>query len=183
MKFERKFNPTIWIVLLIFAVITMIGAGLFTPAAAATLTKAEAEMLTFMREEEKLAHDVYLVMYERWGAVIFSSILASEQRHMETMLKMLNKYGLSDPAAGRGIGEFANAEIQGLYDALIAQGNVSLIDALHVGVEIENTDIFDIQNALAGTSRKDLRTAYTNLLEGSFNHLQAFEKAIEVQGQ
>jgi len=184
MKFVRKINQTTLFVVLVFAVVAIImGVGIFTPASGATLSEPEAEMLTFMREEEKLAHDVYLMMYEKWGAAIFSNILASEQRHMDTMLKMLTKYGLDDPAAGKGTGEFTNVEIQNLYDALITQGNVSLIDALQVGVEIENTDIFDIQNTLAETSRRDLRTAYTNLLEGSFNHLQAFKDALAAQGQ
>jgi len=183
MKFGKKINPIVLFVALVFAVTAMMGARFLAPASAATLSAAEAETLTFMREEEKMAHDVYLVMYEKWGAAIFANILASEQRHMDTMLKMLTKYGLPDPTAEMGTGEFANEDLQELYNELVARGSVSLNEAFQVGVDIENTDIIDLQNALAGTTRRDLRTAYTNLLEGSYNHLQAFEKALAAQGQ
>ncbi|MBP1713018.1 MAG: hypothetical protein H6Q42_1221 [Deltaproteobacteria bacterium] len=183
MKFGKKINPIVLFVALVFAVTAMMGARFLAPASAATLSAAEAETLTFMREEEKMAHDVYLVMYEKWGAAIFANILASEQRHMDTMLKMLTKYGLPDPTAEMGTGEFANEDLQELYNELVARGSVSLNEAFQVGVDIENTDIIDLQNALAGTTRRDLRTANINLLEGSYNHLQAFEKALAAQGQ
>jgi len=123
------------------------------------------------------------MMYEKWGATIFSNILASEQRHMDTMLKMLNKYGVPDPAAGKGIGEFTNLEFKTLYDDLIAQGNLSLIQALQVGVAIEEIDIYDLQQTLAGTQKRDLTSAYTNLLDGSYRHLQAFQEELAIQGQ
>jgi hypothetical protein len=182
-KIEKVISKMALFAVLVCALTVIMGAGIPTSAAGAALSEAEAQMLIFMREEEKLAHDVYLVMLENWGVAIFANILASEQRHMDSMLKMLTKYGLPDPAAGMAAGEFTNKELQDLYDTLIEQGNRSLIDALQVGVEIEITDIFDIQNALAGTQRRDLRTAYTNLLEGSYNHLQAFKEALAAQGQ
>lgn len=184
MKFGKKIGSIVLFVALVFAVTAMMGAGFSAPASAATLSAAEAETLTFMREEEKLAHDVYLVMYEIYpDAAIFANILASEQRHMDTMLKMLIKYGLPDPAAEKGTGEFDNVDLQSLYDQLIARGSTSLDAALQVGVDIENTDISDLISALAQTKRKDLTTAYSNLLEGSYSHLQAFQKALDAQGQ
>jgi hypothetical protein len=44
-----------------------------------TLSPEEAAGLAYMREEEKLAHDVYLALYEQWGSTIFRSIASSEQ--------------------------------------------------------------------------------------------------------
>ncbi len=182
MNIGRKISKMTMFVLLACAVTVMIGSSTAMLARAASLTPDEEAALTFQREEEKLAHDVYLTMYEKWGTSIFSNILASEQRHMDTMLKMLNKYGMQDPAAGKGIGEFSNLEIKNLFDELIAQGNVSLVHALQVGVAIEEIDIYDIQQALAGTKKRDLISAYTNLLDGSYNHLQAFKETLAIQG-
>ena len=183
MKRKRIISKMGMFAVLVWAINIITGVGTPTFAKAASLTPDEEAALIFQREEEKLAHDVYLTMYEKWGATIFSNILASEQRHMDTMLKMLNKYGVEDPAAGKGTGEFSNAEIKKSYDDLIAQGNISLIDALQVGVEIEKIDISDILDVLAGTQKRDLTTAYTNLLDGSYNHLQAFQDASAAQGQ
>ncbi|MDP2030099.1 MAG: DUF2202 domain-containing protein [Thiobacillus sp.] len=48
--------------------------------------------LLFMREEEKLARDVYLTLYETWGLAVFSNIASSEQSHMDALLKLLRTY-------------------------------------------------------------------------------------------
>jgi hypothetical protein len=139
------------------------------------LTDSEVAWMKFMREEEKLAHDVYVVMYELWGAPIFAQIATSESRHMDAVLGLLVKYGVEDPATGLGIGEFSNQDLQALYDELVAQGRVSLLEALKVGVVIEETDIDDLTAAIAETQKTDLQRVYGNLLQGSYNHLRAFE--------
>ena len=142
------------------------------------LTVSEATVLTFMREEEKLARDVYLVMYEEWGTPVFSNIAASEQRHMDALLGLLVKYGLPDPASA-DVGVFTDASLQALYDQLVAEGRQSVLAALEVGVLIEEVDIEDLQAAIAGTAKVDLRRVYSNLLSGSENHLAAFTAHIE----
>lgn len=153
------------------------------------LTVIEVEHLTFVREEEKLARDVYQSMYDKWGANIFNNIVSSEQRHMDTMLKMLEKYGLDDPAADENgeindYGVFTNQDIQGLYDSLVAQGEGSYVEALKVGVFIEEFDIDDITMAINDTdfNHVDLVTAYENLMEGSKRHLAAFCDDLEKKG-
>jgi hypothetical protein len=145
------------------------------------LSSTEAEMLTFMREEEKLARDVYLAMYQKWGAVTFSNIASSEQSHMDTMKKMLDKYKLPDPVQP-ALGVFTNADLQGKYDQLLAAGSQSLVNALYVGATIEEIDMVDIQHAIDVTTHVDIDTAYLNLLEGSKSHLRAYVKALAAQG-
>ena len=154
------------------------------------LSEEETSYLNFVREEEKLARDVYLLMYETYGAKIFSQIAVSEQQHMDTMLKMLDKYGLDDPAADESgetndYGVFTNQDIQSLYDKLVAQGDGSYVEALKVGVFIEEFDIDDITMAINDTDpdHVDLVTAYENLMEGSKNHLAAFCSTLEKQGE
>ena len=138
-------------------------------------------MLTYMREEEKMARDVYLVMYEKWGAAIFSTIAGSEQRHMDTMKKMLDKYGLPDPAQPAA-GVFTDLDLQDKYDLLVSSGSLSYLDGLYVGATIEEIDMVDIQHAIEVTTHLDLLRAYQNLLEGSKNHLRAFVRALANQG-
>ncbi|MGB7552008.1 MAG: DUF2202 domain-containing protein [Chromatiaceae bacterium] len=146
------------------------------------LSADEAATLTFMREEEKMARDVYLNMAARWALPPFANIANSEQQHMDAIKAKLDKYGLPDPAKPE-IGAFKNAEIQALYDELMDRGETSYLEALWVGGLIEEVDIEDIDNAIAATSHADLAQVYGNLLRGSRNHLRAFASAIERQGE
>lgn len=152
------------------------------PADASTLTAEEIADMKFMREEEKLAHDVYVAMYARWGARVFSNIAASETEHTEAVLARLEAYGIADPAAGRAPGEFENAELQALYDRLVAAGSVSLVAALSVGALIEEKDIRDIRETMAQTDQPDVLRVYQNLLCGSYSHLLAFNQQLLKQG-
>jgi hypothetical protein len=146
-----------------------------TPAP--VLTETEAADLLFMREEEKLARDVYISMYEEYGLRVFNNISKAEQRHMDALLALLNTYGLEDPILG--FGEFANPELQELYDTLIAQGLESKLDALMVGALIEEVDMKDIVDAIERTNKTDIQSTYGNLLRGSQYHLRAFVRNIE----
>ena len=150
-----------------------------TPATTPTtpLSATEQASLLYMREEEKLARDVYNAFYARYGLRVFSNIAASEQAHMDAVLTLLNRYGLADPAAAAP-GVFNNDDLQALYDDLIDQGNASLTAALQAAVLIEETDIADLQDGLALTSHADLRAVYNNLLRASQNHLRAFSRQL-----
>jgi hypothetical protein len=108
------------------------------------LTQAEVTDLKFLREEEKLARDVYLYCYNKYQVSIFNSISQSEQTHMDSVLSLLNKYGITDSASTE-IGVFNNADLQLLYTNLTNQSNTSLIEALRVGATIEDLDINDIE--------------------------------------
>lgn len=145
---------------------------------AAPLTADEVYWLQYMREEEKLARDVYLALYATWKMPVLSNIAASEQRHMDAVRTLLTRYGVADPAAGNGPGVFDNEKIQTLYTSLMEKGVLSKKDALEVGVIIEVTDIEDLDLALAATSRTDIRNVYTNLRTGSYNHLDAFSSLL-----
>jgi hypothetical protein len=146
------------------------------------LTDAEADGIVFMREEEKLARDVYAALYDQWGLAIFDNIARSEQTHMDAIKGLLDQYGLTDPAAGRDAGNFANQDLQALYDGLILQGQQSLVEALQVGAEIEEIDILDLKERLADTDHPALEQLYQNLMRGSENHLRAFVSLLERQG-
>ena len=149
-----------------------------------SLSAAEQASLAYMREEEKLAHDVYAYLNTLWGASlpIFNNIAASEATHAAAVLTLLQRYSLADPAATTAAGQFVNPTLQSLYAQLTASGARSLVDALKVGAEIEEVDIVDLQAALVYVDNQDIRAVYGNLLKGSRNHLRAFVQALQQQG-
>lgn len=150
-----------------------------TPSATTTtLTDYEKESLLHMREEEKLARDVYSYMLNKWGLNIYSNIGSSEQKHMDAVLGLLNTYGIADPVGNNAAGVFKNAELQTLYNTLIAKGDISLMDALTVGATIEDMDLYDIRIAKEKISNADIISVYDNLAKGSRNHMREFYSQI-----
>ena len=149
------------------------------PDTTTALTAAEADGLAFMREEEKLAHDVYAQFAAAYDSRVFSNISNSETQHTTTVQEYLDTFSIADPAAGRAAGSFADADLQALYEEMIAQGNASLEDALRVGVAVEERDIADLRERIDGTDRADLKALYENLLHGSENHLAAFTRQLD----
>jgi hypothetical protein len=153
------------------------------PSPTEDLSAEEIAGLLFMREEEKLAHDVYVALYARWGELVFNNIVPSEAQHTEAVRQLIVSHGLPDPAATTPPGVFVNTDLQQLYDALVAQGQPSLIDALKVGCLIEEKDIVDIEEKkLQVLDEPDIVRVYDNLLCGSRNHLRAFNQALVAAG-
>jgi hypothetical protein len=146
------------------------------------ISAIEGAGLIKMREEEKLARDVYLVLHEKWGHRVFSNIAQSEQQHMDAMKALLDKYNLKDPVGTSSAGVFTDPELQGLYTSLVEQGEQSLVEALKVGATIEDLDIKDLYDFLEQTDNGDIKTVYQNLVKGSRNHLRAFTKQLSMNG-
>ena len=146
------------------------------------LSAAEREGLLFMREEEKLARDVYITLYETWGNQIFANIAQSEQTHTEAVRQLLEKYSITDPVSDDTVGQFVNPEFSKLYTDLVAKGNTSEVEALKVGALIEDLDIKDLNERISQTDNDDIKRVYENLLRGSRNHLRAFDKQLRNQG-
>jgi hypothetical protein len=142
----------------------------------------EQSDLIYMREEEKLARDVYRAMDSLWGLRAFRNISYAEQRHMDALLGLLERHGIADPVGDRPDGEFDNTELQDLFNQLVAQGSDSLNAALIVGATIEDLDIHDLDQALTRTDNQDIQIVYQNLRKGSRNHLRAFNSLLEANG-
>lgn len=155
--------------------------GLAQPAAA-ELTQVEEDTILLMREEEKLARDVYLTLAQLWDCPVFTRIAASEQRHMDAVGLLIARYGLVDPVVDDTIGVFSTPEFTQLFADLTASGAGSLLEALAVGVTIEEMDIEDLEQALEETDKADIEWVFGNLLRGSSNHLRAFTRTIASGG-
>ncbi len=147
------------------------------------LSPEEQDGLIFMREEEKLARDVYTVMFEKWNQNVFNNISQSEQRHTDAVLYLLNRYEIADPVVDNTVGVFTNQDLQTLYNQLIEQGSTSLVEALKVGAAIEEIDILDLDKQIDEViDNEDIKIVYDNLLNGSYNHLRAYVRNLSNQG-
>ena len=147
------------------------------------LEPIEEEGILFIREEEKLARDVYLVLKDKWGLTIFENISNSEQQHMDAVKTLIIKYELDDPVVDDGIGEFTNPTILELYEFLVETGEQSRIDGLIVGATIEEMDLVDIMDYLGEVEdNRDIIQTYNNLMKGSRNHLREFVIELENLG-
>jgi len=145
------------------------------------LTDEEIGHITYIREEEKLARDVYITLYEIYPeATIFQTISESEQRHMDAIKSLIEKHGLEDPVMDYEVGVFPVPEtdketnFNDLYGNLVEQGTKSYCEALKAGIFIEETDIADIEAALNHVTARDVSRVFNNLLSGSYNHWNAF---------
>jgi len=146
-----------------------------------TVTETEGAGLLFMREEEKMARDVYVYMYDKYKLPVFKNITKSENAHMSAVLRLIEGFKITDNSTNNP-GEYKNTRIAELYNQLITMGNLSVIDALKVGVLIEQTDIADLQKELLTVENASVKTVYTNLLKGSGAHLKAFTWNLKIRG-
>jgi hypothetical protein len=137
-------------------------------------TSTLAEMLTFIVQEEKLAHDLYVQLASTSGAQQFANIVNSESTHISLVQGLLVSYNIVDPTVGLAEGEFLDQDLQALYDSLLASGSVDRAGAIAAGIAVEEKDIADIEVMLASDLPSDVASVLERLLSGSQNHLAAF---------
>lgn len=147
-----------------------------------TLSSEESDALVYLREEEKLSRDVYLALDEKWDKKVFSNIAGAEQRHMDLLEALIDRYEIKDPVVDDATGVFSNPEFGTLFKELVASGEASLEAAFRVGAEIEDKDIFDLYALIEASENADVKLVANNLVKGSRNHLRAFSKNLSKQG-
>jgi hypothetical protein len=147
----------------------------------APLSEVEKKDLLFLREEEKLARDIYVYAFNKYQNNVFNSISQSEQKHMDNVLSLLNQYAIPDPASTQ-MGIFNNADLQSLYNQLKSQVDISASESLKVGATIEELDINDIDDFIANTSNSKLLNVYDKLNCGSKNHIRSFTDQLKTVG-
>jgi hypothetical protein len=149
-------------------------------APSAATDSSVASALTFSREEERMARDLYAALADTYdGARPFSMVTISEDRHFDAVGVLLDRYDVTDPSAGKAAGTYADPAIQKLYDGWLAEGRTSLEDAYRVGVELEQRDIADLDKSIAADLPADVDTVLGRLLQGSKHHLAAYQRAVD----
>jgi hypothetical protein len=139
-----------------------------------TISDEEAKSLIHMREEEKLARDVYIAMFNKYGLRIFENISSSEQTHTDAILQLLTKYAIKDPVGVNAVGVFTDPGLQALYTSLVNSGNVSILEAYKVGATIEDLDLYDLKVDLLKVDNQDIILVYQMLSKGSRNHMRNY---------
>ena len=142
------------------------------------LTDGEKADILFMREEEKMARDLYTAAYKKWNVPVFWNIARSEQTHMDSVKTLINRYGLADPVVNQA-GIFTNKDVQQMYDSFLDEINTSPKAALEAAVAVEKQDIADLNLALSHTKVRDITRVYMNLKQGSANHERTFSSVLK----
>lgn len=146
----------------------------------APLTEDDVNSILYMREEEKLAHDVYVFFYEKYKRIPFKNISKSELAHQKAIAWLIDRYNIDAPTETK-FGEFTIEELQNLYTKLITEA-VDVISAFKVGAYIEEHDIMDLKNHLLKTKNPFVTRIYSNLLRASQFHLKAFVANLKFNG-
>lgn len=134
------------------------------------LTEKEKDILSYGYSEEMLARDTYAYLYELYWEKVFNNTSASEQKHMDAVKALLNRYNLEVPTW--------YGDLQSTFEELKAKWEKSLKDAIEVGIQIEILDIKDIEDAIKNTDNDDFKVVFTNIGWASFNHLRWFLKTL-----
>ncbi len=146
------------------------------------ISKEEEAGLIYMREEEKLARDVFATLYGGWKLQVFANIAQSENTHTDAVKALLEKYNIEDPVKDDTVGKFTNPAFTKLYTDLIAKGSKSAEEAFAVGALVEEIDIADLVKNLEQTDNDDIKLIYNNLFRASRNHLRSFGAQLGVRG-
>lgn len=78
------------------------------------ITPADANNILFLKQEEKLARDVYQALANKRQHATFVNIAAAEQRHMDAVDRLIQAFGLTDTTPDVA-GKFSIPELQALY--------------------------------------------------------------------
>ena len=161
---------------MVIAGMAVLGSGLPAYSAVPYTSAALQSRLKYMVEEEKLARDVYTVLAKTSAYPKFKNIANAEQFHLDQMSMVLKDYGIWNATLKRGPGVFYNKELAALYKTLITKGQLSDLDAIQVGIIIEEKDIADLTAMEKLITQDDIQFVVNYLLAGSKNHLAAFKR-------
>ncbi len=132
------------------------------------------DALRYIREEVKLARDVYSALSDIWGLEVFENTAKSKQSLMNAVSYLLTPYGFDGPTGDAG--KFVDSDLQELYSYLIDRGKVSRSNAIDATILIEQTVIADLKDVFLQTNATDVYKVLTLLMEGSENHLHELRR-------
>jgi len=171
------------------------------------LTQELKDSLAYMGNEERLAYDVYMNLYNSYqnnGTEIkqfYNISTKSESKHISIVQSLVKRYDLNATdftnvdesivndnnmsASNMPSGVYDIPAIQNLYNTLYTLGQSSEENALKVGCMVEVTDINDLDGYITqadDSNATDIKAAFETLRNGSYNHYWAFDKALKNRG-
>jgi len=172
-----------------------------------TLTQDLKDAIAYMGNEERLAYDIYMNLYEYHDTNSNTQIMQlqtiaqnAEKTHVGIVQALVQKYDLGEDdlsnvetaVADNSVafedmprGEYDIPAIQELYNLLYDKGIASKQAALEVGCMVEVVDVDDLDEyiELAEESHAaDVVEAFTVLRDGSYSHYWAFDKGLKNMG-
>ncbi len=144
------------------------------------LADSDKNALLFMLEEEKLARDTYIFLWEKWSITPFTNIKSSEQSHIDALAQVLTSYGIQYTILPAG--QFADSVLLNYYNQFVINGSISSANALQIGATIEDLDISALDKYTAQSTNATVINVYNSLKCGSRNHLRSFVSAIVSAG-
>lgn len=149
-----------------------------------SLSESEKSSLTYMAQEEKVAEDFYLEMYNTHGLSFFRSISKSESKHKELILQVMSKFGVPGPLSGEysTAGKFKDKELQDLYTDLLRKGSYSVLDGLIQSARFEEKDIQDLGRFMESSSNEYVVSTFSKLKKVSENHLKVIVNNVKSRG-
>ena len=134
-------------------------------AAEAMDTFTPEQMLQYAIEDERMALSEYELIMRKFDiSQPFSHIIEAEKQHERLLLDLYQKYGFTVPS------------FVGSDHVIIPE---SLSDTYQVGIEAEIKNIDMYNKFLTYPLNDDVREVFTELRDGSINHLAAFKKQAE----
>lgn len=142
--------------------------------APSSLSDQEKLDLAYQYSEEMVARDMYTYFYSLYNIETFKNIAESEQKHMDAVQVLLDRYELRAPM---NYGELTDS-----FSSLKAEWKKGLKEALEVGLKIEMLDVKDIVDTIKTTDNDDIKVVLVNIWGASYNHMRGFAKAIQANG-
>ncbi|HIP34154.1 MAG TPA: DUF2202 domain-containing protein [Bacteroidia bacterium] len=147
------------------------------------LTESEKKAIIHMREEEKMARDIYRTLSKTTDSKVFVNIPISENKHMDVFHQLIDRYDLADPVIDEAnIGTFTDPEFTKLFNTLVEKGKLSDKDAYEAGLMVEDLNMYNLLKYSSETEKADLKLAYDTLFKQSRHHMAAFNRQLEKVG-
>ena len=168
------------------------------------MTQELKNSLAYMGNEERLAYDVYMNLYNfhetnnSMEIKQFKNIAEkSEMKHVGIVQSLVQRYNLGEDDltdVAKGVadnnvtfenmpsGEYDIEAIQTLYNTLYDLGIQSQENALKVGCMVEVTDIEDLDKYIElaeESNATDVLEAFDVLRDGSYSHYWSFDKGLK----
>ena len=147
-------------------------ADLIAEIPSSDVSEVEKELLINQYWEEKMARDLYAYASEKYPNVnTFGNITKSEQKHMDTLQVLLDRYNIDAPSD--------YAKDNDLYVTLKNKIDISEKDAIEVWIMVETVDIDNITADIKATDNDDFKVILVNIGWASYNHLRGFANALD----
>jgi hypothetical protein len=146
----------------------------------AELTADEIEFLYAVREDEKVARDLYAAFFEKYKLKAFENLSKAEINHIRAVELLMDYYEIEYPEAG-DYGKFTDPARQQLYDSLLLKGETAL-EAFKVMAQLEEDNIVSYLKVLEDIDNDNIGIVIENLERASENHFKATIRQITALG-